>query len=806
MGMLFSIFAVLGTVWTVRGELTKTERQALWSDNLSIVETARKSTNGLPPSDLNRLEIKDERVAPWFEVFKKQLDAHEERRARDFDNYVGQIEGHLEKGEILEGLVVASRALANATDKSAVRESAWMKRLVDAALDLAHEKRSDGKWRRAYDVFAYLSSLFEDNKDFEKSRLECLTHARLNAMYGSDDKSRRRWGELLQDIVEQNAVDALDRIEKFHAEVADFKAVTESGLQTLLLICDSDVMRETFPKLADESLRESFRARLQARLERVLKSDRFTVSYAKEHFRRVLEINRQTVDLPETLIVYEFMNGALEPLDEFTSMIWPIETREFDKHTRGDFVGVGISISGGGEGPIVVVTPLEDAPAYRAGIQPDDEIVAVDETSLEGVSLNKAVQMITGPIDTWVTLTINRPSENRKFDVRLKRALVEIASVKGLERDPEDPERWLHMLDEEMGIAYVRMVAFQDNTAVQLQRAIDSALARGARGLILDLRFNPGGLLKSAVEVTRLFQSRDEQVVHTEGRNDEPWAPPPAIVDGPYKDLPLVLLVNEGSASASEIVSGALQDNGRAMIIGERTFGKFSVQKLMELGGSNAYLKLTTARYYLPSGRSLHHEEGAKEWGVSPDLSVELVPKEMIRIRIMQRDRDVLGIVPSTNDKEGTAAKDGDGGKAGDAADKAADTKNGESGSGEGRPESAPNGDAKGAASDNEKTADDAKPPSGDGDKTAAPAAKDGKETDDAVDPDAIHDEEPEEGDEESDDEPKLNLAKDDNDVPDVDLQLEAALLMMRLHLFGEKQLTLAAKDAEPDAEPVHRP
>jgi carboxyl-terminal processing protease len=242
-----------------------------------------------------------------------------------------------------------------------------------------------------------------------------------------------------------------------------------------------------------------------------------------------------------------------------------------------------------------------------------------------------------------VTLTIRRPSEDRDFDVPLKRALVEIFSVKGADRDSDDPQKWKYFLDPEQGVGYIRVTSFQENTVDQLRAAIDTAERDGMQGLILDLRFNPGGLLKTAVELTQLFLERDETVVSTKGLRDRPWRNAPAERDGPFTSLPLIVLVNEHSASASEIVSGALQDHGRALIVGERTFGKFSVQKLMQLVGSGAHLKLTTARYYLPNGASLHHDDGATEWGIGPDVPVSLVPKEIGKILTMRRGQDILG-------------------------------------------------------------------------------------------------------------------------------------------------------------------
>jgi len=745
--------------------LSKAERNVLWTRNIDLVDQARAHVGGWETLEAQASILKDPRVAKWVKDVQQEVTDQEARRREHFDRYVDRAQKHLDKNEIREALVEANRALDYAKDKDDVLKAEWTRRLTDATVAFATELRKEKEWRKAYEVYYNLSTLFEDNKDYEKACEDCLTYARLDVVYEKD----ANWEERLENIVPRNANDALDRIDKYYVEEADFQKLTAAGLENVLLICDSSVMRETFPGLADEFDREVFRDRLKARLDQVRQSGQFSVRDAKAHFRRALEINEDTVRLPEALMVYEFMSGALKTLDDFTSMIWPVEFKEFDKHTRGDFVGVGISISGGGDRPINVVSPLPNTPAYRAGITAGDQIVKVNDMPLKGVTLTKAVQTITGPIGTDVKLTIYRPSESREFDITLQREKIEIESVMGVRRDPEDPQKWLYMLDEELGIAYVQVISFQDNTVDQLRLAIDEAVADGARGLILDLRFNPGGLLKAAVEVTSLFQSADELVVSTRGLRDRPWSPPQPYHDGPFVSLPLIVLVNEYSASASEIVSGALEDNDRAIVLGERTYGKFSVQKLMELGGSSAHLKLTTARYYLPKGRSLHHEEGATEWGVAPDVEVKLLPKEVARVRLMQQARDLLA--RAADEK---ADKDAD--KSGD--EKSDETAKADEGKDQ-RDEGTEGQKDEVATDDGES----AKPEAG-------TAAKDAQGTED------LEGDELAEGDEE-DEEDKLNLEPDPNDVPDVDLQLDTAVLLMRLHLIGENSLELAAGEED---------
>ena len=238
----------------------------------------------------------------------------------------------------------------------------------------------------------------------------------------------------------------------------------ESGLEQLLLLAESDSAQKEFKGLGNEDDRRDFEDRIRERIARVRNAPRVSRRECAAHFDRAIrKINKDTVKLPEELLVSEVMRGALEPLDDYTTLIWPSSADQFDKHTRGDFIGVGISIFKNREtDEIEVVTPLEDSPAYRAGIQAGDVITHVNDKPLKGFSINRVVKTITGPIGTSVTLTIRRGED--VLDFPLERDKIEIVSVKGLHRRPDDPERWEHWLDRENGIAYIRLTNFQRNT------------------------------------------------------------------------------------------------------------------------------------------------------------------------------------------------------------------------------------------------------------------------------------------------------------------------------------------------------
>ncbi len=267
---------------------------------------------------------------------------------------------------------------------------------------------------------------------------------------------------------------------------------------------------------------------------------------------------------------------------------------------------------------------------------------------------DEAVRKITGPEGTTVTLTIFRPSTGKKIDYELKRGEIKITTVRGVDRmqnSGEGYKHWNYILDKDEGIAYIALKGFNPTSYNELVDALREARKQGMKGLILDLRYNPGGLLDTAVDIVSLFVSKGN-VVTTRGRDPRDVEKLDVTGDDDYASLPLVVLVNEGSASAAEILSGALQARDRALVLGERTFGKGSVQKVMGLGGvrdgrERPRLKMTTALYYIPfkdkdgkdAPRSPHKKLNAENWGVDPNLAVKLTPKEVQKNLERERER-----------------------------------------------------------------------------------------------------------------------------------------------------------------------
>jgi len=319
------------------------------------------------------------------------------------------------------------------------------------------------------------------------------------------------------------------------------------------------------------------------------------------------EIEKKYVEEEDSeKLIYGAIRGMVKVLDPHSAFLSPEEYKELHIETKGEFGGIGIEITLK-EGILTVVSPIEDTPAYRAGIKAGDKIIKIDGKVTKDMSLLDAVKLIRGPRGEKVVLTVLREGEPKLLDIPIERDIIRIQSVK-----------WKAIDD----IAYVRILAFQDRTIDKMKEALES-LSIGKKpykGLILDLRNNPGGLLDQAVKVSDAFLT-EGLIVFTKGRmqnqNMRFYSDEDILVP---KDLPMVVLVNEGSASASEIVAGALQDHHRAIILGMQTFGKGSVQTIIPLEDESG-LRLTTALYYTPSERSIQAK------GITPDVKVEMAPQ-----------------------------------------------------------------------------------------------------------------------------------------------------------------------------------
>jgi len=314
----------------------------------------------------------------------------------------------------------------------------------------------------------------------------------------------------------------------------------------------------------------------------------------------------------DSQLVESAINGMLAGLDPHSSYMDPKSFRDMQVQTRGEFGGLGIEVTME-DGLVKVVAPIDDTPAAKAGVMANDIITKLDDDQVQGLTLNQAVDKMRGPVNTKIRLTIMRKGADKPIEVSIMRDIIRVKSVRS------------HPEGEDVG--YIRITQFNEQTTDGLKQAInDLNNALGAdkiKGYVVDLRNNPGGLLDQAISVSDTFLDKGE-IVSTRGRNPEETQRFNARPGDMAKGKPVIVLINGGSASASEIVAGALQDHKRATLVGTRSFGKGSVQTIIPLGAGNGALRLTTARYFTPSGRSIQAK------GIVPDIEVlQTVPDEL---------------------------------------------------------------------------------------------------------------------------------------------------------------------------------
>ncbi|HUU82422.1 MAG TPA: S41 family peptidase [Phycisphaerae bacterium] len=362
--------------------------------------------------------------------------------------------------------------------------------------------------------------------------------------------------------------------------------------------------------------------------------------------------------VPGDRLVEGAIRGMMLKLDPYSGYIAPEELDAFRRIASGKYTGIGVMLGVRG-GRLTVIAPIEQSPAVQAGVRADDVIQAIDGRSTEGLSVADVDRLLTGAPGSTVRLTVLHPSSDLTETVAIARAPISVHTVKGMRHDGAGD--WDYLIEHDPDVAYIRVAAFHDNTSFEFDRALEGLVSAGAAGLILDLRFNPGGSLPAAVAVVDRFIS-EGTIVSTVTR-DQANDRYKARAEDTIGPIPLAVLINGNSASAAEIVAGALQDHRRAVIVGTRSFGKGVVQSVVPLHGQRAAVSLTVAHYCLPNGRVIHktpQNAHSGEWGVVPDLVVEITPSETDAITSRRNELDQVPSSPTTapttqNAQPGTA-------------------------------------------------------------------------------------------------------------------------------------------------------
>ena len=377
----------------------------------------------------------------------------------------------------------------------------------------------------------------------------------------------------------------------------------------------------------------------------LLGGEREDVAKAEKKLKRIHDILKKGyVEECDTEKLFDgAARGMLSSLDNHCQYFDPAEMKEFEIDTEGHYGGIGVQVEFTGDG-LEVVTAFEGTPAFKAGLVAGDRITDIDGHTTENMRSGEAAKFIRGEPGTIVKLTVTRKSNGKSELLPIARAEIQLPSVKGTA-----------IVDEKTKIGYVRLIQFQEDSFDKLKEAIDGLLEKGMKALVIDLRFDGGGLLIQAEKIADLFLESGV-IVETKGRLEESNSHVEAVKEGTYPNFPVAILVNDGTASASEIVSGALQDHKRAVLVGSKTYGKGSVQQyLTQEFDDGSGFKYTIARYFTPNGRWIDRKAG-KDYGLEPDIPVDLTPQETLDLMEHWRKQDAGDKDEKYQDKQLDAA------------------------------------------------------------------------------------------------------------------------------------------------------
>jgi carboxyl-terminal processing protease len=568
--------------------------------------------------------------------------------------------------DVLAVLVKATE-FANDQQKATLLADPFVTKVIQVSIDHSVVLEAEGKWLDAYTSYYYwLQGIDPNNHGYSDHAEELLDKASIAGSFQDSPCETRK--ERFEGVEERMFERAMDALSLHYVNSIDYvematKAITRCDqlAQVLMVAAVQDPNlggSNGFPAPAPEKVTAwsvalaGVRDEIEAR----------TQDFGKDEFlgvlNKVLSLNDATVQLPRRPLIAHFSEAALEALDPYTVMVWPRQVQDFEKMMMNEFSGIGIEISKP-RGLLTIASLLPDTPAYRAGLDAGDVIEAVDGVPTKEMSLMCAVKKITGPKGTSVLLAIKRPMADKAEDITITRDRIIVPTIRGWQRT--EAGTWLYMVDEANRVGYVRITSFSGETSGDFEDVLRELEDEGLKGLIVDLRFNTGGLLDSAVNIVDKF-IREGLIVRTQPKIGMIPSYEYAHRRGTHPDYPLVILINSDSASASEIVAGALADAKykRAVLVGSRTHGKGSVQGITHYPGGGAQLKYTMAYYHLPSGqrvksRDAVETEGGKDWGVGPDVKVKLNSNELRAMLTVQRDNDVL--VQASRDAHGGSYK-----------------------------------------------------------------------------------------------------------------------------------------------------
>lgn len=458
------------------------------------------------------------------------------------------------------------------------------------------------------------------------------------------DSLREPYEERYAGITKQMFINAVDVLDSRYVNIIDYRRMAFKGIDRCKLLAEVMSRLDADNEFKMTNAEQAIWLEALGKIANEISQSQTETGKDKfvDVFNKVLAINessRAGKAIPTALLIAQFAKGSLSALDPYTAIYWPSQAQAFKKAMTRQFSGIGIKFSKQ-EGLAKVVTVFLDTPAYKSGIQAGDIIMAVDGIETKDIAFDCLAKRITGPENTKVTLKIKRFNEDTVCDISLSRAKIVVPSVHGWQRT--DTGEWLYMIDDSRKIGYIRISSFCAGTSEDFESALCRLEGDGLKGLVLDLRSNPGGLLSAAVEIADKFIA-EGLILRTQPRFGISTYMA-AHKEGTRTVCPVVVLINPLTASASEILAGVLQDPKykRAVVVGQRSYGKGSVQSMSTDCGEGSQLKYTVAYYHLPSGRRVESRDlmetlGRTDWGIMPDVNVELRSAELQEIARVQK-------------------------------------------------------------------------------------------------------------------------------------------------------------------------
>ena len=570
-------------------------------------------------------------------------------------------------------VILKVHEFADAEQKKALLEDAFVKQTIQKAENAAVRFEAQGQWLDALtEGYSWLGALYKDDKKYTEAR-ERLTE-KLLIKAALQDSPCESCQDRYEGIEKNMFLRAIDVLSQTYVGMIDYGEMTEKAVQRCELL--AEVLR-----FADVNSTESASQRAEMPSEPLLSEegiqametfDSIDIEFSKDKipaflnalntikpdseeafsgtgrdkfidiFNKVLAFNELTIQLPAEVLIAQFAEASLDSLDPHTILIWPWQTKDFEKSMTNEFTGIGIEISNS-DGQLKAVSLLPGTPAYYSGLDAGDVIKAVDGESTKDMTIQCAVSKITGPAGTKVRLTVKHEAQEETEDIIITRAKIIVPTIRGWQRTDEG--QWLYTVDQEQKIGYVRITSFSGSTVSDFENILSEIEQEGLRALILDLRYNSGGYLQAAAQITDAF-IKEGLIVQSKPRFGY-RSLEVAHKKGTHPGYPLIVLLNSSSASASEIVAGALASYNRAILVGTRSYGKGTVQTITSYPGGGAQLKYTMAHYQLPGGdrvKSRYEMEklGRKDWGIPPNVEVELRSDEIKKMFDIQKENDVL--------------------------------------------------------------------------------------------------------------------------------------------------------------------